>query len=120
MGMKPRGGSFVLSLYEFGLVMYSDKERSSIAGTRGTKKEKTDASVRVGDMAKEAKLTKIHRYETAIAVSASLSISPMMILICVERADVRSKQTQGRENDTKMNDENDDPSATMNSNLQSC
>jgi len=60
MGMKPRGGSFVLSLYEFGLVMYSDKERSSIAGTRGTKKEKTDASARVGDMAKEAKLTKIH------------------------------------------------------------
>jgi len=62
MGMKPRGGSFVLSLYEFGLVMYSDKEheRSLIAETRETRKEKTDASVRVGDMAREAKLTKIH------------------------------------------------------------
>lgn len=36
--MKPRGGSFVLYLYEFGLVMYSDEEheRVSIAKTRKT------------------------------------------------------------------------------------
>lgn len=39
MGMKLRGGGFVLSLYEFGLVMYSDKENESASRSTKTMRE---------------------------------------------------------------------------------
>lgn len=43
--MKLRGGSFVLYLYEFGLVMYSDKEHEHVSIAETRKTENTGTSV---------------------------------------------------------------------------
>lgn len=45
IGMKLRGGSFVLYLYEFRLVMYSDKEHARVLIAKTRETESTDTSV---------------------------------------------------------------------------